>query len=155
MHEETLFVVPKMTGAQYAEKVEDYLRNHLNHIVIHRLRCNQPLTELDLNGLETTLAEIGEEEGENLLSGLLVKSGAPSLAHFVHSLVGMDRSAAQAAFAQFLTDRSLTVPQIRFIEMTIDQLTARGVMGASALNESPFSNLHAGEPDALFAGKEV
>jgi type I restriction enzyme, R subunit len=36
---------PKMTGAQYEKKVNDYLRNHLDHIVIHRLRTNQPLTE--------------------------------------------------------------------------------------------------------------
>jgi type I restriction enzyme R subunit len=146
--------IPNMTGTQYAKKVENYLRHHLNHIVIHRLRCNQPLTELDLKGLETTLVEIGEAEGGSLLSGLLAKSGAPSLAYFVRGLVGLDRAAAQAAFAQFLSDRSLTVPQIRFIELIIDQLTARGVMEAAALYEPPFSNLHAGGPDALFAGKE-
>ena len=46
------------------------------------------------------------------------------------------------------------MPQIRFIEMIIDQLTARGVMDAAALYEPPFSGLHAGGPDALFAGKE-
>jgi type I restriction enzyme R subunit len=66
----------------------------------------------------------------------------------------MDRSAAQAAFSQFLNDRSLTAQQIRFVELVIDQLTARGVMDASALYEPPFSNLHAGGPDELFAGKE-
>ena len=66
----------------------------------------------------------------------------------------MDRSAAQTAFSDFLADRSLTPPQIRFIEMIIDQLTARGVMEASALYEPPFSNLHSGGPDELFAGKE-
>jgi type I restriction enzyme, R subunit len=38
--------------------------------------------------------------------------------------------------------------------MVIDQLTARGVMDASALYEPPFSNLHARGPEALFAGKE-
>jgi type I restriction enzyme R subunit len=38
--------------------------------------------------------------------------------------------------------------------MVIDQLTSRGVMNASALYEPPFSNLHAGGPDAMFAGKE-
>jgi type I restriction enzyme R subunit len=38
--------------------------------------------------------------------------------------------------------------------MIIDQLTARGVMAPEALYEPPFSNLHAGGPDALFAGKE-
>jgi len=84
----------------------------------------------------------------------LERSGAPSLVHFVRSLVGMDRAAAQAAFSRFLSDRSLTPPQIRFVEMIIDQLTARGVMEAAALYEPPFSDLHAGGPDELFAGRE-
>ena len=66
----------------------------------------------------------------------------------------MDRAAAQQAFSGFLSDQSLTPPQIRFIEMVIDQLTSRGVMEASALYEPPFSSLHAGGPDELFAGKE-
>lgn len=60
----------------------------------------------------------------------------------------------KAAFSQFLNDRSLIAPQIRFIEIIIDQLTARGVMPASALYEPPFSNLHSGGPEELFAGKE-
>ena len=154
VHDETAVDIPKMTGKQYEKKVKDYLRNHLDHIVIHRLRTNQPLTDVDLKGLETALTEIGEEDGESLLSGLLAQSSAPSLAHFIRGLVGMDRSAAQAAFSQFLNDRSLTPPQIRFIEMVIDQLTARGMMDASALYEPPFSNLHSGGPEVLFAGKE-
>lgn len=68
--------------------------------------------------------------------------------------VGMDRSVAQAAFSQFLKDRSLTPQQIRFVQMVIDQLTTRGIMDASALYEPPFSDLHADGPDELFAGKE-
>lgn len=84
----------------------------------------------------------------------MARSEAPTLAHFVRSLVGLDRAAAQAAFSAFLNDRSLTPAQIRFVETVIDQLTARGVMDASALYEPPFSDLHAGGPDALFAGKE-
>ena len=146
--------IPKMTGIQYEKKVEDYLKNHLDHIVIRRLRTGQPLTATDLQGLETTLAEIGEEDGSALLTGLLARTEAPSLAHFVRAMVGMDRVAAQAAFSDFLADQSLTPPQIRFVEMVIDQLTVRGVMKASALYESPFSNLHAGGPDELFMGKE-
>ena len=141
---------PKMTGAQYEKKVKAYLRNHLNHLVIHRLRTCQPLTDADLKGLESTLVEIGEEDGETLFSGLLARSESPSLAHFVRSLVGLDRTAAQAAFSDFLADRSLTPPQIRFIEMVIEQLSARGVIESSALYEPPFSNLHAEGPDALF-----
>ncbi|MFP4077387.1 MAG: type I restriction-modification enzyme R subunit C-terminal domain-containing protein, partial [Halochromatium sp.] len=89
-----------------------------------------------------------------LLSGLLERSGTPSLVHFVRSLVGMDRQAAQAAFSRYLNDRSLTSAQMRFIELIIDQLTACGVIEAAALYEPPFSHLHAGGPDELFAGRE-
>ena len=149
---ETIYI-PKMTGALYEKKVKDYLKNHLDHIVIRRLRNNTPLTKTDLEGLERTLVEVGEDDGQTLLTGLLARSEAPSLAHFVRSLMGLDRSAAQAAFSEFLNDRSLTPPQIRFIEMVIDQLTSRGVMEASALYEAPFSSVHAGGPDELFAGK--
>ena len=65
----------------------------------------------------------------------------------------MDRAAAQGAFSEFLSNRSLTTPQIRFIEMVIDQLTARGVMEPSALYEAPFNSVHASGPEALFAGQ--
>ena len=143
----------KMTGVQYEKKVQEYLKNHLDHIVIHRLRTNQPLTATDLLGLEQTLVEIGEDDGQTLLTCLLARTDAPSLAHFVRSLVGMDRAAAQEAFSEFLSNRSLTTPQIRFIEMVIDQLTARGVMEPSALYEAPFSSVHASGPEALFAGQ--
>ena len=54
-----------MTGAQYEKKVQEYLKNHLDHIVIHRLRINQPLTATDLRGLEQTLVEIGEGDGRD------------------------------------------------------------------------------------------
>ncbi len=146
--------IPRMTGAQYEKKVKEYLRNHTNHLVIQRLKSNEPLTVLDLQGLETTLVEIGEEEGKDLLSGLLERKNASSLAHFIRSLVGLDRGTAKAAFADFLNDHGLSAPQIRFIELIIDQLTARGVMESGALYQSPFSNLHAGGPEALFAGKK-
>jgi len=89
-----------------------------------------------------------------VIKRLLACCEAPSLPHFVRNLAGLDRSAVQAAFSQFLNDQSLTPRQIRFVEMVIDQLTARGVVEASALYEPPFSGLHAGGPDELFAGKE-
>ena len=153
VREDAADYLPMMTGVQYEKKVQEYLKNHLDHIVIRRLRTNQPLTATDLRGLEQTLVEIGEDDGRTLLTGLLARRDAPSLAHFVRSMVGMDRAAAQEAFSEFLSNRSLTTPQIRFIEMVIDQLTARGVMEPSALYETPFSSLHASGPEALFAGQ--
>ena len=153
VREDAAVYLPKMTGAQYEKKVQEYLKNHLDHIVIRRLRINKPLTATDLHGLEQTLVEIGEDDGRTLLTHLLARTNAPSLPHFVRSMVGMDRAAAQEAFSEFLSNRSLTTPQIRFIEMVIDQLTARGVMEPSALYEAPFSSVYADGPEALFAGK--
>ena len=45
------------------------------------------------------------------------------------------------------------MPQIRFIEMVIDQITTRGVMEPLGPYEAPFRSVHAGGPDALFAGE--
>ena len=150
--DETIFM-PKMTGPQYAKKVEDYLRSHQDQIAIQRLRNNQPLTPTDLQSLEETLLSIGAEEGPRLLTSMLQMHEMPTLAHLVRRIVGMDRNAAKAAFAAFLDDRSLSGQQIRFVELIIDQLTARGFMEPSALYEAPFNSLHANGPEGLFAGK--
>ncbi|MBF0585318.1 DEAD/DEAH box helicase family protein [Prosthecochloris sp. N3] len=155
IREEDPLPLPTMTNVQYEKKVQEYLKAHRNDLVIHRLRTNQPLTPRDLRILEKKLVDIGEDSGETLLSELLQRSGSPSLVHFIRSMVGLDRSAAQQAFSRFLSDRSLTARQIRFIELIIDQLTARGVMDSSALYEPPFSHMHSGGPDELFAGKDA
>ena len=152
IHDDGLIDMPKMTGAEYEKKVTAYVQSHHSHIVIHRLRTNEALTTSDLDSLEQTLQKLGNEHGELLLCGLLERRGAPTLPYFVRTIVGMDRRAAYSAFSNFLGDRSLTSTQIRFIEMVIDQLTARGVMEAAALYEAPFTNLHDGGPDALFEG---
>jgi type I restriction enzyme, R subunit len=153
--EDGIVDIPRMTGVEYQRKVEQYLQSHLNNIVIQRLRMNRPLSASDLQELEKMLIKIGEADGEELLKGMLAQSKAPSLPHFVRGLVGMDRAAAQAAFSKLLSNHSLTPQQIRFVEMIIEQLTARGVIELGALYEAPFTGLHAGGPDALFAGKDA
>ncbi len=153
VREDASVYMPKMTGSQYAKKVEDYLRSHQNEIAIQRLRNNQSLTPTDLQSLETTLLSIGEDEGQRLLTSMLHLHEVPTLAHLVRRIVGMDRSAAKAAFSTFLEDRTLNAQQMRFVELVIDQLTARGFMEPSALYEAPFSSIHTGGPDELFVGK--
>jgi type I restriction enzyme R subunit len=146
--------VPKMTGPQYAKKVEAYLKSHYDHIAIQKLRQNEPLTPTDLESLEDVLVEIGEGEGETLLNGLLEQNESQSLTHFVRKLVGMDRATAVNAFAKFLADKSLSPAQNRFIELIIDQLSVQGVIPPEALYEPPFTDLNTGGPDAVFAGMD-
>ena len=149
-----LIDLPRMTSQEYERKVTAYLDAHASDLAILKLRQNQPLTPLDLEQLERALVEIGEDEGQELLKRLMEQRESPDLVTFIRQLVGMDRQAAQAAFAEFLSDQSLSSDQIRFVELIVEQLTARGVMDASALYEAPFTHLHHGGPDALFAGKE-
>ena len=145
--------IPRMTGAQYEKKVKEYLMTHQDHITIQKLRQNEPLTPTDLSELERILVDLGQDDGPELLASLLTKTEAPSLVHFVRSMVGLDRTTAQAAFSTFLEDQSLTATQIRFVELIIDQLTSRGVMNADALYDPPFSALNHEGPEAVFAGK--
>lgn len=150
---DTPIEIPRMTGVQYEKKVMEYLRKHKEKLAIHRLYHNQPLTEQDLSELEKTLTDIGESEGTDLFTNLLEQNNAPNLAWFVRKIVGMDRNAAKEAFAKYLDDRSLNERQIRFVELIIDQLSAQGIIEPSALYESPFSDLHGGGPEELFANK--
>lgn len=151
---EEVVVIPRMTGIQYEKKVREHLKDHLDHIVIGKLRQALPLTPQDLEALESMLVQIGEEQGTALLDGMLQRTESPSLVHFVRRTVGLDRMAVQALFAEYLQTQDLTSSQIRFIETLIDQLTAQGVVESAALYEPPFSDMHAGGPDELFAGKD-
>ncbi|MEQ1838858.1 MAG: DEAD/DEAH box helicase family protein [Verrucomicrobiales bacterium] len=146
-------ILPKMTSSQYEKKVADYLCSHQDEIAIHRLKHNEALTPTDLQSLENTLLKIGEDRGPDLLNNMIERHEVPTLAHLVRRIVGMDRGAAKAAFASFLEDRSLSSQQMRFVELIIDQLSARGFIEESALYEQPFTNLHASGAQGLFASR--
>ena len=142
-----------MTGIEYEKKVKVFISEHSDHIAVQKLKQNEPLTKTDLEELEKRLKEIGEEDGDRLLNGLLERIETP-LTHFVRSLVGLDKSTAQSVFSEFLNDNSLSSQQIKFVELIVNQLTANGIMGSEALYEPPFVGLHAGGPEGLFDGKE-
>lgn len=74
---------------------------------------------------------------------------------FVRSLVGLDREAAKHAFAGLLADQLLTADQIEFMDLVINHLTDHGVMPASLLYGSPFTDLAPHGPDSLFTEDQV
>ena len=80
---------------------------------------------------------------------------AGSLGVFIRGLVGLDRSAAKEAFAEFLDDKRYTANQIEFVNLVIDHLTEHGVIEARRFYESPFTDLSPTGPDALFESADV
>lgn len=137
---------------KFRAKARVFLRAHEDHVVIHKLRLNLPLTPTDLVELERILAESAGGPSEYLERA---KAEAGSLPLFVRSLVGLDREAAKKALDVFLTGKTLSASQLHFLDLVVNHLTEHGVMAPARLYESPFTDLAPLGPDQLFTSSEV
>lgn len=156
MGSETEVVLPGFSvgtdQTKFLAKVRAFLREHLDHVVIAKLRMNQPLTVTDLSELERVLTESGAAPLDDIRRAA---GHAQGLGLFVRSLVGMDRSAAKEALAGFITGKTFTANQLEFINLVVDHLTEHGVMEPARLYESPFTDLSPHGPDGLFQPREM
>ena len=138
--------------AQFKAKAQRFLRDHLNHISIQKLRSNKALTASDLSELERMLTESGIGAAADIA---LAKAESHGLGLFVRSLVGLDREAAKQALADFMIGRKLSADQIEFTNLIVNHLTEHGVMAAERLYESPFTDVSPLGPDGLFDSDAV
>jgi len=128
------------------------MRAHQDHVAIHKLRMNRPLTVADLAELQRMLAQNGVGAAEDIQRAADESQG---LGLFVRSLVGLDRQAAKEAMAGFLAGKALSANQIEFVNLIVNHLTEHGVMEAAMLYESPFTDLTPRGPDGLFSSAQV
>ena len=133
---------------QYRKKVEAYIRANEDHIAIYKLKRNEPLTEQDLDELELMLFSAEEIESRERFEEVYGKD--MSLKLFIRQIVGLDRNAAKAAFAQYLEGSNFNANQIRFVENIIDYLTQNGIMNPGLLYEPPFTDIHDEGLDGIF-----
>lgn len=132
--------------ARFQMKVRHFLKSKADHITIQKLRRNEQLTPQDLAELERILREETDATDDDIAS-ISTEGG---LGLFIRSLVGLDRDAAKAAFADILAGDNLSANQIEFINLIIDYLTERGAMDPRRLYESPFTDLDAQGVSGLF-----
>ena len=137
---------------RFLTKTRVFLREHENDQAINKLRMNQPLTAADLESLEQLLANTATAKPEYLTQAKVACHG---LGLFVRSLVGMNREAAKSALAGFVSGKTLNASQIEFVNLIVNHLTEHGVMEASLLYESPFTDIVPQGPDGLFTGPQV
>lgn len=135
---------------KFREKTLHFFRKSQNSPVIQKLRFNEPLTAGDLVALEKMLIEAGGTADE--IQRVKSEMG---LGLFLRSLVGLDRSAAQKAFATFLAGKTLTANQIQFIDLIIDSLAQRGWIETTLLYESPFTDFSSSGIEGVFNPDQV
>jgi len=138
--------------AKFLAKARAFLRQHLDHVAVAKLRMNRPLTSSDLSELERLLCESGVGGPEDIRRAA---EDAQGLGLLVRSLVGMDRAAAKEALARFTHGKTLTANQLEFVNLIVDHLTEHGVMEAARLYESPFTDVTPQGPDGLFKPTEL
>jgi type I restriction enzyme, R subunit len=138
--------------ARFLAKARAFLRAHLDHVAINKLRMNKPLTTSDLDELERILAENGVGDPEDIRQAAEESHG---LGLFVRSLIGLDREAASEAMSGFVAGSTLTANQIQFVELIVDHLTEHGTVEVERLYESPFTDLTPQGPDGLFSSSQI
>ncbi|MCA0237178.1 MAG: DEAD/DEAH box helicase family protein [Bacteroidetes bacterium] len=124
----------------YRRKVQQYILQHEQHLVIHKIKTNVPITRAELAELERMLFEqgaIGTREE------FVQAYGDQPLGKFIRSIIGLDANAAKTAFAALLQTGQFNSRQIRFIDTIINSFISQGIVEPSRLFESPFTDLHA------------
>lgn len=118
----------------YKKKVEHYLNNHKNELVIYKLRTNQKITNQDLQSLEKILfKELGN------YSDYEKEFGDTPVTQLIRKIVGLDRKAANEAFSEFLNNESFNSKQIHFVKLIVDYVVKNGFIEDNrVLMEDPF-----------------
>jgi type I site-specific restriction endonuclease len=136
--------------------VFDYCQNleyFEDNLTIQRIKRNRPVTAMDLEQLDEMLFQAsGMEERETYDSS--IHPDKP-LGVFIRELVGLDRHAAKAAFADFLDEKRMNSTQIQFINTLIDYFTQSGVMEENQLAGLPFSDIHSASIFGLFDDSQI
>jgi type I restriction enzyme R subunit len=118
----------------YKLKVNRYIEENRDHIAIHKLRNNIPLTAADYAELEKIFTgELGtaddyRREFQDTPFGLLVRK-----------IAKLEPEAVERAFSDFINDESLTQQQIVFVRKVIDYIAQNGYLENTAdLAKPPF-----------------
>ncbi len=133
---EVAYGVEASIGEDYVDyelKVQRWVRDYGDTLVVQKLHRNLPMTEYEFAQLERifthdlgTCDDYARAFGDTPF-GLLVRR-----------LVKLDHDAAMAAFADFINTAGLNDQQIAFVHKVVDYIVENGYMEPRALTQPPF-----------------
>lgn len=116
-------LAPAYDFVDYKKKVNRYVNEHGNSVVIHKLTHNIPLTARDYEELERVLTEeLGSKEDYKR------EYGDTPFGLLIRKIAKLDHSAAMEAFSSFINDASLNQQQIAFVHKVINHIEQNGYM---------------------------
>lgn len=119
----------------YKERAEKFIRENGDRGSIIKLRTNQPLTMKDYKDLERVLwNDLGTKADYE------AEFHDRPIGEFVRSITGLDRQAANEAFARYIDEAELDPDQINLVHQIIDYVVENGTIEPRTLMESPFTD---------------
>ena len=146
----TLQFGPSGDFSAFKAEARAFAEAHADHVALRKLRSGRPLTQTDIEELERMFLDAGiaSEETIEKARGTKVAS-IRGFGVFLRRIVGLDRTAMQAHFAEFVADGA-TPDQIEFVQMVVEHLTVNGIMDPGILYESPFADHVPDGPNGVF-----
>lgn len=123
----------------YKDRVESYIRKNRNHLTIHKLSTNLPITKSELDELEKILFSEGVA---GTREEFVKQYGERPLGSFIRSITGLEKASLNEAFSEFLQVGNLRADQMTFIKTIISYLSKNGTIDKSMLYEPPFTDLN-------------
>jgi type I restriction enzyme R subunit len=116
--------------------VLDYLLEHSDNEVIHKIQRLEPINAEDLKVLERILwEELGTKSEYEETTDI------DNLAVFVRSLIGLSQEAINEKFGEFLDGNTLNAQQQEFVKSIINYVRENGdICKEDLIEKSPFDN---------------
>lgn len=127
-------LTPAYEFEDYKEKVNKYISQHSDDLVIHKLKHNIPLTSSDYEELDRIFTnELGTKEDYQR------EYGETPFGLLIRKISKLDHSAAMEAFSEFINDQGLNQRQIVFINKVINYVELNGYIdNITELQKPPF-----------------
>jgi len=135
----------------YKLKVEKFIRENKNHIVIQKLRNNFKLTSAELYALEKLLFE---ESHLGTRQEFIKIYGEQPLGKFIRSILGLEEEAVQKAFSEFIDSGNLSAGQIQFVRTIFTHFKINGILELQQLAKPPFTDVNDNGIFGLFDDEE-